>query len=154
MLFSLFLSVLIYQFVCSFRLRNVLFLCFFFLCSDTVKLILLNLNRFVQMTGKESRGTHINAVTKCHLLPWAVVSTSEQPAVPGLLDQHSNYLSPGEGQQGGVGASRLMGHPGPHDPPSTTTSCWVCSEAQNTSLWRRGCRDDKWNTEVQREQSW
>lgn len=113
-----------------------------------------------QMTGTDTLHIHTNAVStqsqsKMFFLPWAVVGTSKQPAVPGLLHQHINYLSPVEGQQCGVGSSRLVGHPGLHDSSSTTTtttSCWVCSKAKNASLWRWGWRNDKWNTKVRREQ--
>lgn len=79
-----------------------------------------------QMTGTDTLHIHtcsLHAVTNYDFfLPWAVVGTSKQPAVPGLLDQHINYLSPIEGQQGGVGANRLVGHPGLHDSSSTTTT--------------------------------
>lgn len=83
------------------------------------------------------RNTHTH-LARIHLSPWTAVNTSKQPAVPGLLDQNGNYLSPGEGQQGVVGATRLVGRPGPH-----VSASW---RARNASLGRRRWRDEKWNT--------
>lgn len=44
------------------------------------------------------KACHIHSNTAEHLRPWAALNTSVQPAVPGLLDQHGDHLSPGEGQ--------------------------------------------------------
>lgn len=93
-----------------------------------------------------------HTLTRARLSPWTAVSMSIQPAVLGLLDQHSDHLSPGEGQQGGIGATRLVGYPGPHESSSTgtTTSHWLCRANGSHERW--GCRHEKWNTWMQRGQ--
>ena len=75
--------------------------------------------------------------------PRTALSTSIQPAVLWLLDLHGDHLSPGEGQQGGVGGTGLVGHLRPKGSPSTAASMWLSGGAINAFLGRRSWRDDE-----------
>lgn len=106
------------------------------------------------ITEKESY--HLSLFTADRRMPpdspqhslWTALSTSIQPAVLGLSPQHSDHLPPGEGQQIGFRAARLVGHPSPRD-SSFQRLWWRASNApQGWRYWR----EDKWNR-VQREQS-
>lgn len=66
----------------------------------------------VKLDKQKPNPSQRHALTRGHHSPGAAVCTSIQPAVLRLLDQHGDHLSLVEGQQGAVGASRLVGHPG------------------------------------------
>lgn len=65
--------------------------------------------------------------------PCAAVRAPVQPAVPGLRDEHRDRLSPGEGQQGGTGAGRLVGDQSPRGSQATAR------RTRNAPRGRRGC---------------
>ena len=71
-----------------------------------------------------------------HLLPRRFLGLSEQPAIPGLGDQHSDHLPPLESQDGGLGWVSVVGGHGLHGPflssTTTTTTSTTSSETRQT----------------------